>query len=220
MPSAKLTITVFLAAIWCWTAKGEFYTDVACPGVNSELKCPEGQEITVFSMEYGAKSSVDCSARDQPAMYPKWKCIHWSMLGWVQSICDGMQRCRLPKPHPDMLTCDRSEENFIQISYMCYTKSPDRRKVVFCENQRATLKCDRGRRLMITSTKFGRFDENTCTKGRPSKMTFCSSPDNGYIKKRCEGMGSCSFVPNARTLGKPSYCDHLPKYALVEYLCL
>ncbi|XP_033471506.1 L-rhamnose-binding lectin CSL1-like [Epinephelus lanceolatus] len=217
MLSTRLTIIAFLAAAWFWTSEGKIYYDVACPGVNSELRCPQGRLIEVLSMQYGKKSSVDCAARSQPATSVRAQCIHWRMIGWVKSICDNLQRCRLPKPNVQMFICNKDKDNFIQYKYKCNIKSPDVKTAVFCEGQKALIECPRGRLNILHST-FGRFDEYICTD-RASTMTFCSSPQAGVIKKDCDGYRICKFLSNSGYLGKPAFCDDLPKYTTVDYVC-
>ncbi|XP_039648787.1 L-rhamnose-binding lectin CSL3-like isoform X2 [Perca fluviatilis] len=206
-----------LAATWCWISDGQLY-DVACPGVNSQLQCPEEHVIEVLSVQHGAKSSADCTARSQPAVVSDEKCIHKDMIGWIKFICDKLEQCRLPKPNRQMFVCDYSEDTFVQITYNCNKKSADVRTTVVCEDQAGVLECETGV-LNIVRANFGRLDMNTCTD-TPSDMTFCASPTAaGRLKTLCEGKQSCDGNATSANLGEPAQCDDLPKYLTVDYVC-
>ncbi|XP_061536567.1 latrophilin-like protein 1 [Phycodurus eques] len=140
------------------------------------------------------------------------------MRGWIRFICDGLQRCRLPKPNSQMFVCDKTD-NFIQIKYKCHKRLPAVKKVVACEKETAHLQCDPSKDLMIIRAKYGRFDEHLCSK-TPSIMTFCSSMSAQMIvQDECNGMNECSITAD-ESLGVPHHCDDTPKYLIVDYECL
>ncbi|XP_078100058.1 L-rhamnose-binding lectin CSL3-like [Sander vitreus] len=213
----RLTIIAFVAATWCWTSDGQLY-DVACPGENSQLQCPEGHVIEVLSVQHGVKSSADCTARSQPAVVSDKQCIHKDMIRWIKFICDKLEHCRLPGPNKEMFVCQYSEDAFVQITYNCNKKSADVRTTVVCEDQAAVIKCETGV-LNIVKANFGRLDMNTCTD-TPSDMTFCASyTAAGTLKTMCNGKQSCNVTANSANLGHPAYCDALPHYLTVDYVC-
>ncbi|XP_070786994.1 L-rhamnose-binding lectin CSL3-like [Enoplosus armatus] len=216
MLSTRLTVIAFLAAACCSTSDGNY--DVACPGVNNELKCPEGHVIEVQSIQHGVKSDADCAARSQPAKVSEKNCFHRAMTPWAKLICDNMGRCRLPKPHVLMFVCDYSKDAFIQYTFVCRKKSADVQTAVICGEQTADIKCEKGV-LDIVKASFGRLDEKTCTD-TPSKMTFCTSfTADGSVKEMCNGKKLCNLTASPDNLGQPVNCDKHPKYLTVDYVC-
>ncbi|XP_041822643.1 L-rhamnose-binding lectin CSL1-like [Chelmon rostratus] len=211
MLSTRLTIITILAAARCWTsAVGQLY-DVACPGVNSELQCPEGQMILVQSVEYGEISSVDCAARSQPATTTKSVCMSPAKLPWMKFICDGRESCRLSKPDPGTFNCDYSgDSTFIQITYICEDRNPNVQTVVECEGNQAKISCEKGT-IDILRARFGRFDATTCTD-TPSTMTFCwSYQTDPRVKIQCDSKTECEIQVTEESLGTTRRCDDLPR---------
>ncbi|XP_041822445.1 L-rhamnose-binding lectin CSL2-like [Chelmon rostratus] len=219
MLSTRLTLITILAAARCWSsAVGQLY-DVACPGVNSELQCSEGQVIRVQSMEYGDKSSVDCAARSEPAATTKGSCLRAEALTFAEMICNHREHCRLSKPNQELFHCDYSEDStFIQITYYCIDRGADVQTVVKCEGGEAEISCETGV-IDILSAQFGRFDEKTCTS-IPSDKTYCVSPGaNRRVKRRCNNQRDCEVRATTENLGFPITCDFLSKYLIVDYVC-
>ncbi|XP_076579100.1 protein eva-1 homolog C-like [Chaetodon auriga] len=217
MLSTRLSILAFLAAACLWTsAVGQLY-DVACPGQNSKLQCPQGDQIKVLTVDYGDISNADCNARHQPAKLTKSRCMHAGMLPWTN--CDKRTHCRLPKPNPQMLICDYVENStFIQTTYICQDRVPGVKSVVACEGDKANISCGNGR-LKIVGSGFGRFDRDTCTD-TPSNMTFCTSySTEAVVRKLCDSEQECEIEATEDKLGKPTICDDLPKFLIVDYIC-
>ncbi|XP_037618251.1 rhamnose-binding lectin-like [Sebastes umbrosus] len=221
MLSTRLTIIALLAATGFWTSDGLYY-DVACPGVNSELQCPEGKLIRVKSTQTGHKSSADCQKRNESATAFDDDVIYWGMKAFNKKICNGLQRCRLPKPNQKFLLRRNTEDNFIQIDYECYEKNPDMKTVVACEGETAQLGCALvTETISIVKARYGRFDENICNPGNPSTMTFCSSYEaNDFVIQKCHGEKQCSVKSDTDDLGDAAFCDDEPKYLTVDYLCV
>ncbi|XP_038570114.1 L-rhamnose-binding lectin CSL3-like [Micropterus salmoides] len=216
MLSTRLIIIALLAAAWCQTSYGNY--DVACPGVNSELFCPKGSVIEVLSMKHGLKSAAICADRTQPAVTSEKNCIDNRMIAWVKLVCDNMEHCRLPKPHPMEFLCDYSSDNFILTTYKCNLKRTDLQTTVICQGQAQDITCEKGV-LHIVKASFGRFDENTCTQ-TPSTMTYCASAEaDERVKKMCNNKNKCNIIASPDYLGKPTYCDNLPMYLTVDYVC-
>nr|XP_046238183.1 rhamnose-binding lectin-like [Scatophagus argus] len=215
----KLPTFALLVAAWCWTSEANTYFDVACSGVNSELKCPDGELIEVLAMDTGSVLNAKCDARNQQASIYGTACLHPLMLGWVKSVCDNLERCRLPKPNIQMFTCPLLFEPFIQLTYKCKAKNPEMKEAVACENDVAKLQCEKGV-IAILEAKYGRLDEVTCINGT-SSMTFCSSPlAKKVVQESCALENKCEVEVSSENLGIPIHCDMLAKYLYVSYICI
>ncbi|XP_061841422.1 L-rhamnose-binding lectin CSL3-like [Nerophis lumbriciformis] len=220
MLPAKLTVLALLATVWCCTSQPDILYSVACPSTNNILQCPERHVITVGEVRYGKANAVDCAASTQAATVfsPDQTCIHPSLITWVQFICDGQERCRLPKPDTTMFVCD-TNDNFVQVDYTCRNQRPGKRSLVACEGQTAQLSCDAGSSIEIIRARYGRFDEQLCSD-TPSVMTFCSSySTQGTVSTKCNGQNTCQVTADS-TLGPAYDCDDLPKYLTVNYVCV
>ncbi|XP_061744977.1 L-rhamnose-binding lectin CSL1-like [Nerophis ophidion] len=218
MLPAKLTVVALLATVWCCTSNPD--VSVACPDTNNILQCPESHVITVGEVRYGKANTVNCAALTQAAKVfsPDQKCLHPSLKQWVKFICDGQERCRLPKPDPFMFVCD-NQNNFLQVEYTCRKQRPGVRPVVACEGQTAQLSCDTGTSIEIVRARYGRFDEQLCSD-TPSVMTFCSSySTQGTVSTKCNGKNTCQVTANS-TLGPANKCDDNPKYLTLNYVCV
>ncbi|XP_051913723.1 uncharacterized protein LOC127595846 isoform X2 [Hippocampus zosterae] len=218
----KLTTVSLLLGAWCWTLAAELYHEVACPGVNPKLKCPDGLRIRLKAVDYGLKEDADCSAPHRPAEVSTMMGFHPLFYGWVESICENEVYCRLPKPNITMFVQNWSPDNFIQISYTCEQEFEDMMSKVLCDGESQTLTCETGK-LVILKAKYGRLDENTCTD-TPSEMTFCNSPfAAARVEDVCYHNGitnKCTLTVNSDILGSPGPCDTLPKYLSVDYRCV
>ncbi|XP_075883901.1 L-rhamnose-binding lectin CSL3-like [Nelusetta ayraudi] len=216
MLSAKLTIVAMLAASGCWLSEG--YVDVACPGQNNILQCPEGKIIQLQSMGHGNSSGMACYDRTTPRQLQDDHCLHSSMQGWAKFICDGLDYCRLPKPHRNMFVCSNNTDDFLQVTYDCVDRSPGERSVVTCDGGHAEVKCESGV-ISIKRAIYGRVDEDTCTD-HPSVMTFCrSSISDITVRRMCDNRTECRVPVKRSALGKPRNCDGKPKYLTVAYTC-
>ncbi|XP_068164987.1 L-rhamnose-binding lectin CSL3-like [Antennarius striatus] len=215
---AKLTTLACLAATWFSSSEANAFYDVTCPGVQADLKCPVGQVIETVSVSYGNKNDIDCSIRDQPVAVSTNDCIEWMVLGLMIERCKELNHCILPDPDPDHFFCDESPDNFLQYTYTCRDENPDEKVITACEGSNAHLKCEQGT-ISIKKAMFGRADANTCTD-TPSKDLFCSSYGaEPVVKNFCNGKATCQVRAISHNLGHPSYCDDLPKYLLVKYIC-
>ncbi|KAG7239287.1 hypothetical protein INR49_029252 [Caranx melampygus] len=200
MISTTVKIVAFLAAAWCWTSEAVLY-DVACPGVQGELHCPEDSRIFVVAMKHGVESDADCELRDQPAQVSDSDCIHPLMLAWAKNYCDSKQYCRLPKPTPEMFLCEYSPDTFYQVSYECLMV-PERGTV------------------HVMYTNFGRNNPHTCTK-TPSRYIFCTSDEaEPAVKELCDGKKECTLTATTEDLGEPVNCDDNPFFLTVDYMCM
>ncbi|XP_019712091.1 L-rhamnose-binding lectin CSL3-like isoform X3 [Hippocampus comes] len=218
----KLTTVSLLLGTWCWTsAAAELFHEVACPGVNPKLKCPDGFRIALKGVDYGLKEDADCSAPHQRAKVSTETGFHPLFFGWVGSICENEEYCRLPKPNITMFIQNWSPDNFIQISYTCEPETEGTMSKILCEGETETLTCETGE-LVILKAKYGRLDENTCTE-TPSEMTFCNSVSAAArVMDWCYQNGfthTCTITANSDNLGSPQPCDTLPKYLSVDYMC-
>ncbi|XP_075936102.1 L-rhamnose-binding lectin CSL3-like [Anarhichas minor] len=174
--------------------------------------------IGSIEVNYGVKSDADCADRKKPAKVSDGNSLHTSMKGWIQRICDRREWCRLPKPNRRMFVDNNSQDNFLQITYDCEIRPAEWHSIVACENQTAEIKCEKGE-VKIVNARFGRFDENTCTK-TPSKMTFCTSfKAADRVKDKCSGTPVCYVTATPDNLGSPVGCDSHPKYLSVDYEC-
>ncbi|XP_036946577.1 L-rhamnose-binding lectin CSL3-like isoform X2 [Acanthopagrus latus] len=219
MLAIKLMILAFLAAAWAPTVGG-FRVDVACPGVNNELRCPEGSTIHIRYLTHGSQSTKICAARHKRARTPRMNCLQPGLRPWFRLICDKTQHCRLPKPDVRMFrpNCGDPKTQFIQVHYICRKNRGDVYNAVACEGQDAQMKCDKGC-IKVIKAYFGRHDETTCNN-TPTKMTFCTSyTADTYVKKTCNKQKVCDVKAVAETLGTPVKCDALPKYLYVDYVC-
>ncbi|XP_073318800.1 L-rhamnose-binding lectin CSL3-like [Pagrus major] len=221
MLAIKLTILAYLSVLAAARyTSSTLKVDIACPGVNNELRCPKGSTIAVRYINHGAQSAKICAARNKLAWTTRLNCVNPQLVHWVKMICDKTERCRLPKPNPRMFkkNCGDPKNAFIQIHYVCPKNTHDVYNAVACEGQDAQMKCEQGC-IKVVKAYFGRRDQTTCTN-TPTMMTFCTSTDaDGYVKKTCNGQKVCSVKADAKTLGKPQPCDALPKYLNVDYVC-
>lgn len=195
------------------------YVDVACPGENSILQCPNGTVIQLQSMGHGSQSGMDCSDRTTPRQLQEDQCLHGQMQGWAKLICDGLDFCRLPKLHRRMFVCGNIRDDFLQVTYDCVDRSPGERSVVACDGKDAEVKCESGV-ISIKRAIYGRLDEDICTD-RPSIMTFCRSMTSDItVRRMCDNLTECRVAVGKEALGEPQYCDDRPKYLTVDYTCL
>ncbi|XP_071767409.2 L-rhamnose-binding lectin CSL3-like [Centroberyx gerrardi] len=218
----RLTTIALLAAAWCLPTEADLLYDVACPGVNNELKCPKGHMIKVTSITSGAQHASICAARHQQAPVARANCFHAGMLPWIKSVCNDWEYCRLPKPNSRMFICNYTPETFMQVSYMCQKKSDDLRTIVACEGETAKVKCDKGV-IKVKKANYGRLDNQTCLKhkpSRPTKMTFCMSYSaTATVEYMCNGKQKCDFNVKTEILGVAWNCDKNPKYLKLHYVC-
>ncbi|XP_068446550.1 L-rhamnose-binding lectin SML-like [Clinocottus analis] len=169
-------------------------------------------------MSSGVKSDADCADRKKPARVSNEHSLHNGMRYWVPLICNNLERCRLPKPNKKMFVIRNSQDNFVQIAYVCRMRLAGMQTVAACENQIAELKCESGQ-IEIVSAKFGRFDENTCTK-KPLGLTFCGSfSAETRVKNKCNGLEECSVEASSHALGPPTPNRDVPMYLLVDFIC-
>ncbi|XP_049918936.1 uncharacterized protein LOC126401635 isoform X3 [Epinephelus moara] len=87
--------------------------------------------------------------------------------------CDGMECSSPSPPYTEMFVCSFSDNNFIQITFICKNTNANMRTEVICEGPAAVIKCEKGG-LAIVRASFGRFDQNTSTV-TPSEMTHSAS---------------------------------------------
>ncbi|XP_061903012.1 uncharacterized protein LOC133650130 [Entelurus aequoreus] len=175
MLPAKLTVVALLASVWCCTSQ-ELRYSVACGDANLILQCPDRHVVRVKELRYGKADRVNCAAITPATadFSARQYCLNPGLKTWTAFICNGLQRCRLPKPNPQMFVCDENH-NFIQVSYYCRKQRSAEHTVVACEGKTAALTCDAGKSIRIMKASYGRFDERRCSK-TSSIMTFCSSP--------------------------------------------
>uniref|UniRef100_A0A671YIJ5 SUEL-type lectin domain-containing protein n=1 Tax=Sparus aurata TaxID=8175 RepID=A0A671YIJ5_SPAAU len=219
MLAIKLTILALLAAAWAPAITG-LRVDIACPGVNNELRCPEGSKIDIRYINHGSQSTKICAARNKRARTPRMNCFQPRLQTWFKLICDKTQHCRLPKPNARMFksNCGDPKTQFIQVHYNCHKNRADVYNAVACEGRDAQVKCDKGC-IKVIKAYFGRHDETTCNN-TPTKMTFCTSyTADAYVRKTCNKTKVCNIKAVAKTLGNPQNCDALPKYLNVDYVC-
>ncbi|XP_068165878.1 L-rhamnose-binding lectin CSL3-like [Antennarius striatus] len=209
-----LIITAFIAAAGFWSSEAYFH--LACPGFNSELSCPKGKVIRITNLTNGPADSVDCSAQTTPVQ-TKSTCLHPAMLRWSRFICDNLEYCRLPKPHPRMTMCKSSKDFFLQFVYDCVDRQKGEKSIVACEGDKLDIQCETGA-IRIQKAAYGRFDQKTCTE-KPSTATFCHSLTVGFMMSGCEGLKSCSLEINDDMLGNTAFCDESRKYLLLDYIC-
>ncbi|XP_061841419.1 L-rhamnose-binding lectin CSL1-like [Nerophis lumbriciformis] len=219
MLPAKLTVVALLASVWCCTSQ-ELRYSVACGSKNLILQCPDNHVVRVKDLRYGKADQVNCAATTQAATVfsTRPQCLNPNLNSWTMFICNGLQRCRLPKPNPIMFVCDEND-NFIQVRYYCRKQRPAERTVVACEGKTAALICGGGKSIRVLKASYGRFDETFCSK-TPSIMTFCASPSaHRIVADKCRNQKSCKVLVG-KNLGTGSRCDRNPKYLTVNYLCV
>ncbi|XP_068165874.1 L-rhamnose-binding lectin CSL3-like [Antennarius striatus] len=215
---ARLTTLACLAAAWFSSSEAKEYYDVSCPGVNGDLKCPDGQFIDEVQIDYGNKKDADCNARNQPAAVSTNDCIEPIMKVRLASTCHRLNHCIMPKPNSTLFHCDKSPDNFLQYTYTCTDDNPDEFIVKTCEGDSVLLKCEQGS-IHIKKALFGRVDQDTCS-ATPGRLLYCTSYGaDSVIRDHCNGKTECQLKAVSDQLGCPSHCDSLPKYLLVRYTC-
>ncbi|XP_068612494.1 L-rhamnose-binding lectin CSL3-like [Brachionichthys hirsutus] len=136
---------------------------------------------------------------------------------WAKRVCNNLEHCILSKPNIYMFTCGDSTDEYIQYAYECNDRLEGERTLITCEDEQAELSCETGN-IHIVKAGFGRFNDTICSDV-VSTQTFCNSPTAAEKMAMCEGETLCSFQVNSDNLGITEYCDTLPKYLLVDYVC-
>merc|ERR1711935_19570 len=88
---------------------------------------------------------------------------------------------------------------------------------------RPVLTCDAASTVSIKSAYYGRFSENTCSKGRTRRnwewykvkcgTTYRDLTD--YARRQCNGQSPCQLHGHHRIAGDP--CRGVTKYTIVQY---
>ena len=75
-------------------------------------------------------------------------------------------------------------------------------RIRVCEDQKATLRCPKGRKLDIQYANYGRLKGNVC--GSVIFTKDCKEEDSlETVKADCEGKNECSLEANNRKFGDP-----------------
>ena len=101
-----------------------------------------------------------------------------------------------------------------QVTYRCERRKRNAlERIRFCEDQKATLRCPKGRKLDIQYANYGRLKGNVC--GSVIFPKDCKEEDSlETVKADCEGKNECSLEANNRKFGDP--CWGTKKYLEVS----
>ncbi|XP_008413131.1 L-rhamnose-binding lectin CSL2-like [Poecilia reticulata] len=95
---------------------------------------------------------------------------------------------------------------------------PPIRSIVACEESMAGLVCETGS-ITVTSAKYGRSDQTTCSNGIPYDQTMdtdCTTRAD-LVFERCNGKSMCLVLARSSLFRDP--CVGTYKYLEVKYVC-
>ncbi|KAM9705286.1 uncharacterized protein ACNS7B_001599 [Menidia menidia] len=192
---------------------------VACEGSVAQLKCAQGQVISVQRAVYGRRDRTTCTTGRRASQIRNVRCSKPSNK--VAERCNGKSSCSVNARNSVFGDPCRGTYKYLEVDYNCQIPKgqPGNVRSVACEGSVAQLKCAQGQVISVQRAVYGRLDRTTCITGRPAsqiKNVRCSKPAN-KAAERCNGKSSCSVDAKNSVFGDPCYGTY--KYLEVDYTC-
>ncbi|XP_032422486.1 L-rhamnose-binding lectin CSL3-like [Xiphophorus hellerii] len=219
--SVMLCSTLFLtvSCVLITSAGSQKLHVVACEGSVAQLKCENGEVISVTSATYGRRDQQTCTAGRPANQITNVQCSRSSDS--VGQSCNGKQSCSITAANSVFGDPCVGTYKYLEVEYTCQNpeRKPQSGPTVACEGSVAQLQCDGGKVISVTSATYGRRDQQTCTAGRPANQITnvqCSRSSDS-VGQSCNGKQSCSITAANSVFGDP--CVGTYKYLEVEYTC-
>ncbi|XP_056279493.1 L-rhamnose-binding lectin SML-like [Pseudoliparis swirei] len=179
------------------------------------LSCDDSSVIVVQAALYGRADRETCGEGRPPSQLADTQCSQGGSAEVLKTRCDGKRFCEVSvtafgTPDPCVGTF-----KYLQTNYTCRPAIHQ----VTCEHSLAHLHCDEGQVISLYGATYGRYDQTTCTFGRPASQTqniACSKPASG-VSASCSGRNSCVIRVDNSVFGDP--CVGTYKYLELAYTC-
>ncbi|XP_018584761.2 uncharacterized protein LOC108920449 [Scleropages formosus] len=188
-------------------------TSVTCEHEVGELNCGAGV-IKVFRATYGRRDGTTCTSGRPPRQLVNVNCFQSRTLQ-ISNSCNGKNSCSLTTSHPSFSDPCYGTYKYLEVTYGCYPAKTS----VTCENSAGELQCG-SNLIQVFYTNYGRRDNKTCAKGRPSSELAdidCFQSRTLQISARCNGNNTC--LVSATDPSFPDPCSGIYKYLEVTYGC-
>ncbi|KAM9705201.1 L-rhamnose-binding lectin CSL3-like [Menidia menidia] len=184
---------------------------VACEGSVAQLKCGQGQVISVQRAVYGRRDRTTCTIGRPASQLENVRCS--TPANKVAERCNGKSSCSVDAINSVFGDPCYGTYKYLELDYICQIRN------VACEGSVAQLKCAQSQVISVQRAVYGRRDRTTCITGRPASQienVRCSTPAN-KVAERCNGKSSCSVDAINSVFGDPCYGTY--KYLEVDYTC-
>ncbi|XP_037051093.1 L-rhamnose-binding lectin CSL3-like [Bradysia coprophila] len=187
---------------------------IVCEGSNLDVKCGDGESVSVRRANYGEQVSKTCK---NGALIDRKDCFSENSTKTAIDLCLTKQSCSIPVTNQVFQDpCDGASSKYLDIQYECVKSQ---KRLIACQYSDLTLKCDAGLVVNIISANYGRSTKTIC-EAFELATDKCSHPKGlEVVRTRCTDKQSCTIPVVNDTFGT-NPCSGTVKYLDVMYECI
>jgi hypothetical protein len=186
---------------------------VACEDKYTDLSCPEGHTISVYTASYGRHDGTTCPH----SATSNRNCHASGSMKYVNEMCGGKNKCTVRADHRIMGDPCGGTYKYLEVTYGCVL-SVMSRSTLTCEGGTDALECPPGYVIDLQDALYGRVDRDVCPHSSIHTDTCSASGVFDKIAAECNGRSTCSPSASNSRFGDP--CGGTYKYLSTKYRCV